>query len=386
MHCILLNVTPMLFQLWNRSKLAIDEKGDRTRGADSSTMPSYFLGKEDMNTISSAMAAARTTVPLSLGHTPRRIDNHYRGFKAAEWKAWLLHYGPPLLWKHLPEQYLANFRILGTFFRKATQTTLAAHEVNDIATLAESFVKSFEESYFRDEDDRLPVCTINVHSILHFSDWIRDCGPACYFWQFPMERFCGILKPKARSKSQINKSIFNNIVLAEHLHHIQFSGPSFTELNVGTQDTEKYPQLLDKLRIRLTHHQLRQLCFYTQDPDIRSPMLFARLRLSKELTIGSHYSQRTLVCNRDDHRIAYISNGKRKFGVVQLFAAIRTKKWALVTQLTGEVIYPKEHIVAVQQEGPYEWIQINQVEAPIGIIQEGAGRFLMIVADINLLL
>ena len=36
-----------------------------------------------------------------------------------------------------------------------------------------------------------PVCSVNVHYLLHLPAYIRDCGPARYWWQFPMERFCG---------------------------------------------------------------------------------------------------------------------------------------------------------------------------------------------------
>ena len=63
-----------------------------------------------------------------------------------------------------------------------------------LTSLPKYFVQTFETLYYRGDPERLQVCTINIHSLLHFSLYIRDCGPACYWWQFNMERFCGILK------------------------------------------------------------------------------------------------------------------------------------------------------------------------------------------------
>lgn len=47
---------------------------------------------------------------------PRRIDKHYKGYKAAEWEAWLKHYGIPLLDQHLGDEYVDNFRQLNKIY------------------------------------------------------------------------------------------------------------------------------------------------------------------------------------------------------------------------------------------------------------------------------
>ncbi len=391
MHCVLQNVTPMLFQLWNRTKLTIDDKkaSNRTAHQDHSGIPSYCLEKIDLDSIGDALVQSRATIPLALGHAPRRIDHHYKSFKAAEWKAWLIHYGPPLLWKHLHDTYLANFRDLGTFYRLATAPVVARSDVSRIATIARKFVCSYEEIYYRNEQERLPVCTINIHSILHFADWITDCGPSCYFWQFPMERFCGIIKPMARSKSKLNTSIANGVVLTEHLNHLRFVHSDFAEPDIVAPEDDSYPRLANRVRLEMTSQQLMRLHQVRGGRPVESIQLYKRCHLNSHTTIGSRESQVSSDTNRDDHRILYHSiQGVRSFGVVEFFATITdnggSDDWAYVAILTGEVRHRQERVIAVQQEGRHTWIQVEQIDGLIGLIKEGQSRFYMIVSDEHL--
>jgi hypothetical protein len=47
--------------------------------------------------------------------------------------------------------------------------------------------------YYRHSPDRLRVCTLPIHSLLHIADDIEAMGPVWCYWAFPMERFCGAL-------------------------------------------------------------------------------------------------------------------------------------------------------------------------------------------------
>ena len=98
MHAILLNDVPLLYRIWS-SDIEL-------QGRD------HVIPSAELEQIGLAMAKARTNVPMSLGRAPRDIFKHFRSFKAAEWKGWLLYYGCPLLHTHLKAPYLANFRTL----------------------------------------------------------------------------------------------------------------------------------------------------------------------------------------------------------------------------------------------------------------------------------
>lgn len=223
MHLVLQNLLPTLFKLWNRTKLAID----KPRHEDFEVR-SYHLDDEAIESISSSLDAARATIPTYLGHAPRRIDNHHKGYKAAEWEAWLELFGVPLLDQHLNEECFQNFRDLRRIYTIATRHSVSSADIALLDTLVVRFVRSYEQIYLYGSDShrdtrRLPVCSVNVHYLLHLPAYIRDCGPARYWWQFPMERFCGILKPRAKSKSQLSTSLANALVLIEHLNHVRFT-------------------------------------------------------------------------------------------------------------------------------------------------------------------
>jgi hypothetical protein len=54
--------------------------------------------------------------------------------------------------------------------------------------------------YFQGNLDRLPVCTLPLHYLLHIAQNIRHSGPVYNYWAFGMERFCGSLLPAVHSR------------------------------------------------------------------------------------------------------------------------------------------------------------------------------------------
>lgn len=54
--------------------------------------------------------------------------------------------------------------------------------------------------YYQNNPARLSTCPITIHALLHIADSIISSGPVWASWAFPMERYCGILKPAIRSR------------------------------------------------------------------------------------------------------------------------------------------------------------------------------------------
>jgi hypothetical protein len=80
--------------------------------------------------------------------------------------------------------------------------------------------------YYKKEKERLSGMLISFHYLLHISECIKDCGPCWSFWQFPMERLCGILLPLVHSKLHPYKNLTNNILLLERFNHLIFVYPA----------------------------------------------------------------------------------------------------------------------------------------------------------------
>ena len=137
MHCILLNIVPSLFRLWL----------GKIRGIDEDTAPDYRLSTQTLERIGAELEDAASSIPTVLGHAPKRIERHYNGFKAAEWKAWLTLYGTPCLVDRLPDAHLHNIVVLSQIYTLATKQQLSEQDVDLIGELSTHFLRSYEELY-----------------------------------------------------------------------------------------------------------------------------------------------------------------------------------------------------------------------------------------------
>lgn len=136
------------------------------------------------------------------------------------------HTSDTCLLPYLPDEYLQNFVVLGHLFTLATKQQLSQSEVDLIGVLCTCFLQSYELLYYQNNERRMKLCTVNFHCLMHLRQHLMDAGPACYWWQFPMERYCGIIVPMARSKSRISQSLMNALVVTEHLNHYNFVIPA----------------------------------------------------------------------------------------------------------------------------------------------------------------
>jgi hypothetical protein len=73
-----------------------------------------------------------------------------------------------------------------------------------------------------DEEDRSNVYLISFHYLLHVADSISDFGPCRGYWQFPMERMCGMLIPLVKSQIHPYANLWNNLVLSERFNHLKY--------------------------------------------------------------------------------------------------------------------------------------------------------------------
>ena len=60
-------------------------------------LPLYHISNPKLQIIGAKMVSSKRGIPGSMGHAPRNIALHWRGFKAEEWKLWAVLYSTPLL-------------------------------------------------------------------------------------------------------------------------------------------------------------------------------------------------------------------------------------------------------------------------------------------------
>lgn len=57
---------------------------------------------------------------------------------------------------------------------------------------------------------------------MHVAQSIKDFGPCRGYWQFPMERMCGMLIPLVKSQIHPYANLWNNLVLNERFNHLKY--------------------------------------------------------------------------------------------------------------------------------------------------------------------
>ena len=210
MHCIAHNLTQDVFRLLWGAKWA------KLHPTDPS--PPYCVRPIDKVRISEALRDARRTVPASVAPPPREIQmDDIKRLKTAEWKAFLLVYGPAILQGAIPTAYWKNFCDLSHLYSLLLHPTVRPTHVNDIRDTAERFVKQHEKLYYTDfrEVDTFPriqVCTLQRHSLLHLADDVLNWGPASIFAQWLPEGYLGYIKSEADSPSHMIRSLINGVL------------------------------------------------------------------------------------------------------------------------------------------------------------------------------
>ena len=66
---------------------------------------------------------------------------------------------------------------------------------------------------------------------------IEDFGPCRRYWQFPMERICGMLIPLVKSQIHPYANLWNNLLLNERFNHLKYKTKFYEQ--VFSQEEEK---------------------------------------------------------------------------------------------------------------------------------------------------
>ncbi|GET00648.1 transposase domain-containing protein [Rhizophagus clarus] len=141
---------------------------------------------------------------------------------AKEWSDWITIYSMPMLKNKLPHIYLKAWSNFVKTVRLCLQRNITKDDLNQIQNLLLDFYIHYENYYYKKEEDRLPAILISFHYLLHVADCIADCGPCWVFWQYPMERLCGMLLPLVHNRSLPYSNLTNNVHLLEIFNHLLF--------------------------------------------------------------------------------------------------------------------------------------------------------------------
>lgn len=101
MHLFFENVAPQMFAHWNRRFF-----NNLLSNND------YELSKSEWESIGAQMEKMKQDVPTDIGRPPRDISKYHNGYKAVEWRNWIILFSLPLLGAYLDKRYLAKIKYI----------------------------------------------------------------------------------------------------------------------------------------------------------------------------------------------------------------------------------------------------------------------------------
>ena len=149
----------------------------------------------------------KMVVPADIGRIPTKISSGFSGFKADQFKAWILIYSVPALYNILPTDHFETWRhfVLGC-------RLLCMHSLSDVdLRLADNLLLQF---CVRVERLFGAACiTPNMHMHGHLRDVVLDYGPIHEFWCYSFERFNGVLGKQPSSNRSIEPQLLKQFLL-----------------------------------------------------------------------------------------------------------------------------------------------------------------------------
>ncbi|KAI0046026.1 hypothetical protein FA95DRAFT_1583188 [Auriscalpium vulgare] len=211
MHLIWENTIKNLVLLWTGNFKKLDE-GEG----------SYQLQSSVWDAIGAATSSSGSTIPGCYGARPPNFAADKTATTADSWSFWTLYLGPVLLRRCFrDEKYYRHFIDLVKLLHKCLEFSLTTNDINDIREGFVTWVETYETFYYQRDPARISACPVTIHALLHIADSIEACGPVWAYWAFPMERYCGLIRPAIKSRKHPFASLDRFIVESAQILHIR---------------------------------------------------------------------------------------------------------------------------------------------------------------------
>ncbi|QRV77209.1 Transposase family tnp2 [Ceratobasidium sp. AG-Ba] len=208
LHLFLLNHGPNLVDLWTGSYKNINDAG----------CEDYLISKRDWAAIGRETEAANQWLPTAFTRKLPNIQTSPNLYCGESWSFWLIYVGPIVLYGRLPDKYYRHYMEYVNILKCLLEFENTTARIEQLRVEIAGYVERFEEYYYQYNYDRLCVCKLTVHALLHVADDILRCGPVSIYWSFGTERYCREIIACARSMvipySAINKYLLQMAQLA----------------------------------------------------------------------------------------------------------------------------------------------------------------------------
>lgn len=180
---------------------------------------------------------AQIKPPNDITRCPRKVETERQYWKASELRSFLLFYAPAVLIGILPYAYYEHFILLSEAIYILLGENITFVQIDHAEKLLQHFCLMFSALYQAGKE------TINIHSLLHLSDDVRNLGPLWTHSCFPFENFNGNLLKLFHGSQNVELQIVSAVAITQSLPVLSY------KLSPGSVEEEFYKKLTVPLHV-----------------------------------------------------------------------------------------------------------------------------------------
>ncbi|XP_070408783.1 uncharacterized protein [Nothobranchius furzeri] len=278
--------------------------------------------------------------PPSSIRYPRSVTSHRMFFKASEFRALLLYYGPVVFRGILATLYYNHFLLLSEAIFILLMESISFEQIHHAERLLWNFCSQIATLY----GDRYE--TANVHLLVHLADSVRALGPlwthSCFHFEdkngyllrlihgtqnIPMQMIHAV--KLVQSIPVISQTIKPGNAIAEFYIHMT-KDDSFCVENHDLCRTKLYGAS-NKLQLDTVHHSALERCA-GHCINSKTVRVFHRAQVKRNYLTSKHYGKGN---RRNNFTVVFSSEGQIKYGKIDFFFITEQScdKWVLVHEL-----------------------------------------------------
>ena len=333
MHCVLLGVMKLLMSLW----FGTTHNSQR-----------YYIGRK---IVLIDKRLAEINPPSIITRKPRKLSEHFKYYKASEYRSFLLYYSLPILSDILIEDYWNHYALLVISIHNLLQTSISENQLLCCEQMITKFCSQFEDLYGR------RYMTANIHGLLHLTDCVKELGPLWVYSCFHFESQNGVLKSLVHGTQQVEKQIISSFSYQKNLpaaaEELIPEASAYTEAFEQLHSCHHHPKqncskvgehvyVLGKpIKSRLTDLEITTMCNY----DLNKYEIYSRVTVHGIAIHACSWNKKGYH-KQNNSTIAYFNKDhKIEYAIVQKIVLINNET---VTLLIGKL---KSHISGFKVHG-----------------------------------
>ncbi|CAB4401775.1 unnamed protein product [Rhizophagus irregularis] len=113
------------------------------------------------------MEKIKKDMPNEIERLSQDILKYHNGYKAVEWRNWIILFSLPLLRKYLDKRHLQEWSNIVKAVKLCLEPVILEDQVDDGQQLLKKLLDYYEREYYQHNSQCLAACQISFHYLLH---------------------------------------------------------------------------------------------------------------------------------------------------------------------------------------------------------------------------